>query len=128
LDNQEFSRGQHFDVTANYFAGNSFNFGDEPFITCTGSGTIMHDEFMCYVRFKPTAGSDSIYVTLGLLKWHDYCQTTLAIDPSNGLQDYTPFSPPTRGPANPGEAQWDTGLIDSVDFPVWQYVIKNQGR
>jgi len=127
LDNQQFSLSNHFPVIANDFTGNTFRFADEPTSTCSGNGTIMHYNFNTYLRFKPD-GDGSIYITLGVIMWHDYAQTTLTFNPSTGNMDYTPFSPRPRGPAIPGEAQWDSGLLGSEAFPCWTNIYSNLGQ
>jgi len=55
----------------------------------------MHYNFNTYLRFRPD-GDGSIYITLGVIMWRDYAQTTLTFNPSAGNMDYTPFSPRPR--------------------------------
>lgn len=43
--------------------------------------------------------------------------------PDKTYSDYFPLPPPFRGPADPGEAQFDSGLVDDDAFPRWTRIL-----
>ncbi len=122
LDTQEFNLGNLFDVTANSFVGDAFWLADEPQVPLSGNKPEMHWNFEDYVRFKPS-GNDNIIVTIGTNTWHVYAASELVPVPGETYSDYFPLPPPFHGPADPGEAQFDSGLVDDNRFPLWPRII-----
>jgi len=122
LDKQEFNLGNLFTVQANAFVGDAFWFGDEPHVPLSGNRPEMHWNFEDYIRYKPN-GSGSIFVTLAKVTWHAYAASELVLVPDKTYSDYFPLPPPFRGPADPGEAQFDSGLVDDDAFPRWTRIL-----
>jgi hypothetical protein len=91
---------------------NNFLFmSDSPSINCKNN-TGFHWDFIDYIRFKP-GGTHSIFVTLGIVKWHIYTTAVL----SNG--DYVVTS---------SDGTNDTMWTLTNAFPIWSFVRTNIGH
>jgi hypothetical protein len=60
-----------------------------------------------------------------MIQWHVYAETKLEPYPGRNYMEYTPFPPPMERRADPGDAKWDSGLIETLTFPIWENVHTN---